>query len=147
VSARYIQRRNILMTLVTGVVRLAVVSTLIYCTHKRGVHHFRVMEHGDKGPPDGGPEGNNHSNVEVFWKFGQILLSVLGELINSQQLVELLVQATRPEPVNRKKVKNPILVWTVFCSFYVLPTGCMLLVSIVQALYCHPRSNRRFLYY
>ncbi len=42
------------------------------------------MEHSDKGPPYGGPEGNNHSNVEVVWKFGQILLSVLRELINSQ---------------------------------------------------------------
>jgi hypothetical protein len=50
----------------------------------KGGYITRVRENGDKGPSNGGPEGNNHSDVEEVWKYDQILLSVLGELINSQ---------------------------------------------------------------
>ena len=61
------------MTLgMAGVFHLDVLFTLIYYTHTKGYITFRIMEYDDKGPPIGGPEDNNHLNVEVAWKFGQI---------------------------------------------------------------------------
>ena len=66
-------RLNELMTLgMAGVFRLDGLFTLIYCTHKKAYITFRVMEYDDKETPIRGPRGNNHLNVEVVWKYGQI---------------------------------------------------------------------------